>query len=764
MRFLKALFVCLVTLTLTVTAKSQATGLYAFGPFDNPGFDTINRGNLNVHFSIPIFSKPGRGGSNFSYALNYDGLIWSPKSSNGIVTWTPAAEWGWTDVTNVLYGYITYNIALRSCTIDGAIAEQETYSGFTYHDNHGMSHGFNEPSYTSQCGNLTAPTGSGTYVTGDNSGLTIYRSGGTAYTVFTRDGSQFVVPVYGSLDGFQEQTTGGAATFTDTNGNQISASGTGIFTDTMGKKVLTASGSAPNPVVYTYTDSNGSSQTVTVNYGSYTVQTAFGVSGVSEYSKSSVPLVSSIVYSGDGSSYSFTYEKTPGNSSAVTGRIASITLRTGGVISYTYTGGNNGIQSDGTTSGLIRTTSDGSTTYARSGISTTQSNTSIKDALNNVTTASFLINSAGSFYETDHAVYNGTASGTPLQEIKTCYNDTSSSCSANSVASQFSTVVLNTYQNGTLIDTDTQTYAAQGLTQDQNTGVTTTNTYNTYIGPNNIAFYRLASAISSANGSTFQETTYGYDETTPSTFAGSPQPAPVNTPRGNLTSTHQWINSSGTTLNVTNAYDTTGALLTSTGPTGATTYNYDGSDIFTSSIVPPTPSSGVSLPTGTSYDANTGLLTSTTDPNGAQTTYKYTGMLDPLEVDNLDGNGNMVGKTYYNHESPNQVGVYTYQNASNYGGVEPLLDGYGRPSRTAVANGQATNSYYQNDYCYDADGRLSFHSYTYQGNGWSTPKVCSGSGDTYGYDALGRVKQITHADGTAINYVYTGRATRDPCH
>jgi len=107
-----------------------------------------------------------------------------------------------------------------------------------------------------------------------------------------------------------------------------------------------------------------------VNYTTYTVQTNFGCSGVTEYGPTSVNLVSNITLP-DNTSYSFAYEVTPGDTHTphyVTGRMASATLPTGGTITYNYTGSNNGvICADGTAAGLTRATPDGTWTYTRSG-------------------------------------------------------------------------------------------------------------------------------------------------------------------------------------------------------------------------------------------------------------------------------------------------------------------------------------------------------------------------------------------------------------
>lgn len=755
MRQARFLVFCLLFAAITTAVHAQATGLYAFGPFDSRGFDTINRGNLNIHFSIPIVSKPGRGGSNFAYALTYDGLIWSPKSSSGANVWTPVPAWGWGDATNAEWGYVTYEEQLLKCTLPpkGLQEVEGVYSHYVYHDNKGNSHSI-PFSLTDPCGNTSGPTGTGTYTLTDNSGLVIYRQN-NSFTVFNKQGAEYGVPVYTEFTGYNEQTHVGSGTFTDTNGNEISASSSGAFTDTMGKTVLTLAGAAPNPVAYTYTDSNGVSQTVTVNYSEYTVQTNFGVSGITEYSQSNIPLVSSIVFSADNSSYTFTYEATPGNSSDVTGRIASITLRTGGTISYVYTGGNNGVEADGTTAGLNRTTTDGTMTYARSAVTSTTSTTTITDATGNQSVSTFLINPTGGyFYENDRKDYQGSASGTPLQEIQTCYN--SGTCNS-SVTSAFTSVNISTYRNGTLVNIDDQTYAGPELLQgdyQMATSITTSYNYNEYSGPFGIPFYRLTSKVASSGSSTVAETTYAYDETTPQATSGLPQHASVSTTRGNLTSIHQWYNSSGSTLNTTMAYDDAGQVLSKTDTNGdVTSYAYDTTtDTLLTKVTLPSVN-GNQFSGSYNFDPNTGLLLSSTDINNQTTSYSYDGMLRPTHVSFPDG-----GKATYGYTAT-QTSVYQYQNASTYSDSEILVDGYGRTSRVAIANGQGSNPWYQKDICYNAVGEIGFRSYSYQGTGFAQGKVCSGNGDVYSYDGLGRVLQLTHSDSKFVSYVYNGTAT-----
>jgi hypothetical protein len=50
------LSVLLVLAALPAAAQVQ-TGLYPYGSFDAPGADSIDRGSLNVHFSVPVVNK-----------------------------------------------------------------------------------------------------------------------------------------------------------------------------------------------------------------------------------------------------------------------------------------------------------------------------------------------------------------------------------------------------------------------------------------------------------------------------------------------------------------------------------------------------------------------------------------------------------------------------------------------------------------------------------------------------------------------------------
>jgi hypothetical protein len=300
----------------------------------------------------------------FQYQLVYDSLVWSPVSSTGTQLWIPAADWGLHGQFNEGFqGYLSYATSTIKCQEDSGGTIYKTYlSGYFYHDGFGIGHPFE---YAVDNCALTK-TGSGPST--DGSG---YSYDGVAVT--SAGGRLINAPVNNQAS---------AGTVTDTNGNTVNNNGNGTFTDTLGLTALTITGggTASSPKVFTYSTPTGTAA-VTVAYKTYTVRTNFGcASGEFDLSQD---LVNTITLA-DGSIYQFNYEATPGYAGDVTGRLGSVTLPQGGVVSYTYLGANNGIVcADGTPAGLTRTITGSTRTYVRSSITSFSSHTDITDGLAN---------------------------------------------------------------------------------------------------------------------------------------------------------------------------------------------------------------------------------------------------------------------------------------------------------------------------------------------------------------------------------------------
>ena len=759
-------------LSASALLAQVATGTYPYGTFDNQGFDTVNVGNLNVHFSIPVLHKAGRG-IPFTYDLGYDNSVWAPVGVSGVWSWQPVENWGWRGITEATTGYVTEIRAGEVCP--HTTGHMSTIGLVVYHDPWGTPHPF--PGFMiyrdAACNSGTATyTGSIGPFASDGSG---YSTVGTTwltyvdYEIISPKGKVLQVPV---------NTTSGLASSTDSNGNEISVNSSGQFTDTTGNVVLTTGGGAPSPQTFTYKDTSGNSQAATMYYTTYTVQTAFGcmTSGglpIGEYGPMATSLVSSIQLA-DGSTYTFSYENTPGGSGNKTGRLASVTLPQGGIITYTYTGGSNGIEcADGTTATLTRVlsanagSSASNWSYSRSITGSGTSTTAVVDGLNNNKIYTFVdpytLSTEGvtaGYYETSRTVYEGATTGTPVVARNTCYDGTSSPCTTAMFVMPASQIDTYETLNGLETHGTTTKFNANGAQTESDVydfGATTRGALlrkevATYGGTS----LTLPTEVDVYDGSSNQigKTVYAYDGTTPTASSGVPQHVTVSAPRENLTTQTSYANST-TSYSSTMTYEDTGSLLTGTGPTGTATLSYDSTFVYNTGATLPTPSSGVVLGGSETYDtANTGLPLTATDPNTRITRIPtYDNMLRPTEVEYPDG-----GEITWSY-SPTTLITDTYQSASVYSQTQAQRDGYGRQSRMAETNGQGTNPWYQQDTCYDGNGNVSFSSYQYQGIGWGTSKVCSGSGDSYSYDVLGRLTNVTRANGETRSYSYKGRAS-----
>lgn len=734
-----------------LTAQIAGTGSYPFSSLDSRGFDSINLGNLNTQFSIPVVNRPGRGMA-FNYAIQYEGLVWRPVVSGATTTWTPDPSWGFQGMLNgtAFSGYLTHGQYYRSCPrpphYSGGVPGTSDSRNYVYHDPYGINHLFNY-SITGGCVlSNTDDVVNGNGSTNDSSGYLLV----DGYHVQTRNGA-LITPA-------SSATGADNSSITDANGNTISADASGTFIDTLGVKALSVSGT--NPLSFTYPvalQSNGATTASTaITYHSYTVRTNFGCSGIVEYGSTAVNLVDRITLA-DGSFYAFTYEGTPGaTDGAVTSRLQSITLPTGGTIIYAYSAGgcngSSGMNADGTVGTLTRTTTDGTRSYTRTTINASTSIT-VQDEVGNQSVYYFSV-AGGFFYETHRQIYQGQVGGTALLDRSTCYNGAAPPCDgAGMTLPIVSTIALSSYNGGSQSEADS-TYNTSGLLTAliQKGGGTvltsTANAYNTVAG-------LTQTTTRDASGNVISSSNYGYDEQAPTTTSGIPQHVATTGIRGNQTSASMWLSSTAS-LNTTTTYYDTGMPLATTTPNGQTHFSYDATQTFTTGTTLPTPSSGVSLSTAASYDAQSGAMTSVTGMNPGQTTQvtQYDPRLRPMAISAPDG-----GNTHIFYRDPVDFGVIKDQSAGQSTEEETQLDSYGRPSRIAVFNGQATNAWYQVDSCYNALGQLQFQSTSYQGPGFGTQKQCSGNGISYVYDALGRVTSSTTPDGTSSSQ-YVGRAVK----
>jgi len=295
-----------------------------------------------------------------------------------------------------------------------------------------------------------------------------YGGGGTVMggvTVYGVDGTTYSFTLNGNWTSLWNWTTYPSYK-TDRNGNRISlnwyptggplcyhnAPACAVVTDTLGQAALTYNYDSNIPSQFTSAgQGTGKITTITysspagpvdvaISYATYTLATAFGcplmpngwpvLEGVSPEQY----FPTTITYP-DGTYYQFTWQ--PSSSGSYTGRPLSLTLPTGGTISYSYPGPNNGIDCfDGTNMSLTRTTSDGTLQYTRTfTYPSATGTTTITDPAGNQTVITFPSLLAASLsvnpLEGLRQVYQGAASnGALLETVTTCYNGLSKCTSA----------------------------------------------------------------------------------------------------------------------------------------------------------------------------------------------------------------------------------------------------------------------------------------------------------------------------------------------
>ena len=388
---LLAIFFCILTLNPVGLCQAPVdlnldTGIQPNQTYIR-GKENVNVGGGNLNIQIPIVQLPGRDGHNLDVSLTYNSQNWSPiasfsqQNSSGEIgiAWRPdndeasLGSTGWQVNVPILYAQGVTTFTQGSPGANNAYTYHECWTNFVLVMGDGSKYSFpfasvgcNETSVTLAgiVSNTTDPyddrlidydnedidgssTGSGAVL--DMTG--VYGSNGLVVVRF-RDGSKII------FSGGDFQTSSGtgpistiASELVGRNGNVISIGGTTsgfVFTDTLGRQVTINTGGI-NSGSITYKDSNGVTQTTTLNYSlfpssakpTFCAPLAVGETlpsgcptstivnnSVTNVATSSLESMLSSVVLPDGLSYTFQYN--------AYGEIVEITYPTGGYTRYAY--------------------------------------------------------------------------------------------------------------------------------------------------------------------------------------------------------------------------------------------------------------------------------------------------------------------------------------------------------------------------------------------------------------------------------------------
>jgi len=232
-------FLLLFALTASICDAQTGTGFPPFGSFQNSEFDTINEGNLNIHFAIPVVNKPGRG-LPFRDTITYNGIIWGSIPGGASYLWQPPnlTTFGWNagELTSSGYnqaigGFVTYTTRIpTNCpNPPHPLVLRENY---VYHDTAGTNHFFGGQAVEQDCNGV--PHGFATAAQ-DNSGYSISVDSIMAVSI-TTVGGVLIHPIQSGGSNPNPQLP---RLVTDTNGNQITYDASaGAYTDTLGTVAL----------------------------------------------------------------------------------------------------------------------------------------------------------------------------------------------------------------------------------------------------------------------------------------------------------------------------------------------------------------------------------------------------------------------------------------------------------------------------------------------------------------------------------------------
>ncbi len=727
--------------------------------------------NGNLHIEIPIASVPERGSVPFVAKLVYDSHIWQRAVVSGSSSWQPTNvpnSWGgWRLITSAgTGGNVTYTVINGTCTV--IVGKQQShppytqYSNFTWTAPDGRKIPFaTRATYYDNndgCGpELTTASG----ISSDASGYHISITNYTSAAVYAPDGTQ----IFPNVE--------------DTNGNYYSAPNTnGDVTDTLGNTPITTTVNG-STITYAVMNSQGTASNYIVTTESIPINSAFGQSGITEYS-GSITVIKSVELP-DSTTYNFSYDQ--GSTGAHFGTLQAMQLPTGGDVSFGYMNFQDayGNQTEwletydsfnsGTWTYLPSVTSSCALSCTQKVVATSQSG--------ETATYNFSLNTAGSW---NYTTVQGDAT------LTTNYNFSNLPYVVPTTSK-----ISRTVPGGTVSKTTTFTFDSSNLgnitqVSESSYGVSAYRTTNyTYLSnsDNNMVNKKqtvivCAGAGPCSSSNYLSMTQINYDTPLTSSITGVIQHDDTNfgtsyNARGNPTQTERFYLGGNTSATMT--YDMTGQLLSSTDNNANKTslsyadhYNNDSS----SGPTPATPAgltnaypTTITLPAPfswtitASYYLHTGQKSTMTNQNGVTTTNDYVDSFNRLTKSvtptgtGLPNSWREIAYSGFDTVADTYAGIQTSTptqtcptTSSACRHDQLILDEYGRPYQQILVSDPSGATTVTTSY--NTDARVSSVTNPER----SQTSTTNGS-NSFVYDSLGRVTQVTHSDGTS-SYVYYG--------
>jgi len=753
------------------------------------GFTDAANGQLHLEIGLGAF--PQRGSNKpLTIRLVYNSNIWKIGGIAGSYSWQV--------------------ISTSDPPYDGWRLVPSTSRAWAYvgTDSGCQSHG----SWTDEAGTerwfpLTTVSACATSTNGyaaDSSGYRFYyilSSGNVVASIYAPDGSLACVTAPNQWPCVQME---------DNNGNQINFSASPANTDTIGR-VLPLTG-IPSGGQINVPNSQGGTSLYQVANALIPVRSAFGQSGVTEYS-GNIYVIQSITLP-DNTRYNFKYDcdsstgnaacGSPSGQSGYYGLPISVMLPAGGQISYGWT---TFTDSYGNKARWLnsRTSAGGLWTYSPQAISTCsstqvgcQQKMTVTKPYGAKTVYTFTLNNGAWPVQ----IQSLDGAGNVLSTVNNTYDFSIAcpffNCQGAGYIRLLTSQATVAVPGGASITKQT-TYAYDSPQTGNVTAlkewryysgsspvfpsVPDRATYATYLttGTNNINRPLKVTVCNNSGsdttncpggGSRVSQTVYTYDSYSSCASGLTSVPGVVNhddanfgssyTQRGNPTQIQRWVSGS-TYLTTKLCYDTTGQVLQAFDPAGnPTTYNYtdnffnDTGAASMSAYTPPAPTNAYAktitaggLTTKFGYYFGSGKRASSTDPNSVTTSYFFFDSLDrPTQ------SAFLIGWSLTNYTGATQADTYV-----------PVADTSASATCTSCRHKQITldtwgrkiNEQLVNapggavnlDTTYDAQGRIQSLSHAYVNS--SDPSHVF---ESFSYDVLDRRNTVTHPDGQSSRTAY----------